>query len=255
MNDWQADRSILERFETDGFVSLQQFVGREDLSELVFHVDRFIADIVPQMPAAQVFYEEKADRTTLKQIQHMESHDPWFGELFSFGSFRKLAECLLDGPVVPKNMQYFNKPPAIGQPTPPHQDGFYFMLNPCAAVTMWFSLDEVDEQNGCVRYVRGSHRLGMREHARTKTLGFSQGIVDFPTDADRRQEVAIKADPGDLLVHDAMTIHRADGNRCPTRTRRALGFIYYSERARADEQAHAAYQLQLEVDMRSNGKI
>jgi ectoine hydroxylase-related dioxygenase (phytanoyl-CoA dioxygenase family) len=50
-------------------------------------------------------------------------------------------------------MQYFNKPPSVGQPTPPHQDGYYFMLDPCEAVTMWFALDEVDEENGRMRYV------------------------------------------------------------------------------------------------------
>ncbi|MEC8389905.1 MAG: phytanoyl-CoA dioxygenase family protein [Planctomycetota bacterium] len=36
----------------------------------------------------------------------------------------------------------------------------------------------------------------------------------------------LPAQPGDLLVHDAMTIHRADANRSTNRTRRALGFIY-----------------------------
>ena len=120
---------------------------------------------------------------------------------------------------------------------------------------MWFALDDVDEENGCVRYVPGSHRKGMREHARTNTLGFSQGIVDYPTDSDREAETAFPAKAGDLLVHDALTIHRADANHSETRSRRALGFIYYSERAREDAAAHAAYQRQLADDMRINGRI
>ncbi|MCS7467915.1 phytanoyl-CoA dioxygenase family protein [Stieleria sp. ICT_E10.1] len=85
----------------------------------------------------------------------------------------------------------------------------------------------------------------MRDQARTKTLGFSQGIVDYPTDQDREAEIAFPAKPGDLLVHDALTIHRADGNQSPTRSRRALGFIYYSNRARENVEAHAAYQRRL----------
>jgi phytanoyl-CoA hydroxylase len=52
-----------------------------------------------------------------------------------------------------------------------------------------------------------------------------------------------------------MTIHRADGNRSATRTRRALGFIYYSERAREDAEAHAAYQRRLAEEMAAQGKI
>ncbi|MEO2030959.1 MAG: phytanoyl-CoA dioxygenase family protein [Planctomycetaceae bacterium] len=250
-----SDADRLRKLETAGFVALLQFVSGEDFNELLTHVERFIQDIVPRLPAEHVFYEDKNNPATLKQIQRMHDHDPWFDELFAGSRFRELAELLLGGPVVPQNMQYFNKPPGVGQPTPPHQDGYYFMLDPCAAVTMWLALDEVDEENGCVRYVRGSHGRGLRAHARTQTLGFSQGIVDYPTDADRALECACPARPGDLLVHDALTIHRADGNRSATRSRRALGFIYYSERAREDSEAHARYQRKLAAEMQAQGKI
>jgi phytanoyl-CoA hydroxylase len=245
----------LTGFEADGFVALPEFVNGEELTELLAHVDRFIKDLVPQLPDEHVFYEDRNDAATLKQIQQMGDHDPWFHELFTAGLFREVAELLLDGPVVPKNIQYFNKPPGIGQPTPPHQDAYYFMLDPCEAVTMWLALEDVDEENGGVRYVAGSHKQLMREHARTQTLGFSQGIVDYPTDTDRESEVAFPAKPDDLLVHHAMTIHRADGNRSATRSRRALGFICYSERAREDAEAHAAYQRKLADDMKAEGKI
>ena len=63
------------------------------------------------------------------------------------------------------------------------------------------------------------------------------------------------AQPGDLLAHDALTIHWADGNRSQTRSRRALGLIYYSERAQEDAAAHAAYQRRLTEDLRREGKI
>ena len=44
------------------------------------------------------------------------------------------------------NLQYFNKSPGANKPTPPHQDGYYFMITPCEAVTMWLALDEVDDE-------------------------------------------------------------------------------------------------------------
>jgi phytanoyl-CoA hydroxylase len=255
MNSVDNPSRAIQQFEEDGFVALPSFVHGDDLDELMANVDRFIADIVPQLSAEQVFYEDREDPSTLKQIQHMADHDPWFHELFMNSRFREVAELLLNGPVVPKNMQYFNKPAGIGKLTPAHQDGYYFMLDPCEAVTMWFALDEVDEENGCVRYTKASHQLGMRDHARTNTLGFSQGISDYPTDSDRKHELPMLGSPGDLLVHHAMTIHRADGNKSATRSRRALGFIYYSERAKEDAAAHAAYQLKLAEQMKAAGKI
>jgi phytanoyl-CoA hydroxylase len=245
----------LQSFDTDGYAAVRQFVHGADLDELIGNVDRFIKDIVPELPSEHVFYEDKNEPATLKQIQQLGEHDAWFHNLLTTSRFRELAELLLSGPVVPKNLQYFNKPPGIGQPTPPHQDGYYFMLDPCEAVTMWLALDEVDEENGCVRYVRGSHKQGLRDHSRTQTLGFSQGLVDYPTEADLANEIALPAEPGDLLAHDALTIHRADGNRSNSRSRRALGFIYYSERAREDAEAHAAYQRQLAEDMSASGRI
>ena len=94
----------------------------------------------------------------------------------------------------------------------------------------------------------------MRPHERTQTLGFSQGIVNFG-DNETREEVTSPAKPGDLLAHHALTVHRADANASPTRTRRALGFIFYGESACEDKVAHEAYQKNLADEMSALGKI
>ena len=242
-------------FQRDGYIALEGFLTAAELEETREAVARLISEKAPRLPREQVFYEELGRAGTLKQIQQVFNHDPFFARLMFESRFLQLAEVLLRGGVVAKNMQYFNKPPRIGKATPPHQDGYYFMLDPCEAATMWLALEEVDEENGCVRYVRGSHLRGMRPHGRTRTLGFSQGVTDYGTPQDLAHEVAFPAKAGDLLVHNAMTIHRADGNRSATRTRQALGFIYYSERAREDTAAHAAYQEKLAREMKEKGKI
>ena len=56
-------------------------------------------------------------------------------------------------------------------------------------------------------------------------------------------------------MHDARTIHWAGANRSQTRTRRALGFIYYAKSARIDETAKKAYQDRLDAKLRSASKI
>ncbi|MEC9278756.1 MAG: phytanoyl-CoA dioxygenase family protein [Chloroflexota bacterium] len=252
--DWQnAPERIISDLKKDGFVVFPNFLERTEVTEILVNIERFIAEVIPSLPRDQVFYEDLASKDSLKQIQKMQTHDSYFKNLFN-NKFKRLAEVLLEGPVVGQNMQYFNKPTKIGKPTPPHQDGYYFMLTPCEALTMWLALDEVDEENGCVRYVRGSNHLTMRSHSRTKTLGFSQGITDYGTD-DLANEVALVAKPGDLLVHLAMTIHRADGNQSESRNRRAIGFIYYSHRAKIDTKAHAAYQKKLSEEMVEAKKI
>ncbi len=253
---WQDQpQHALEAYTRDGYLALSGFLTAAEVEETRQSVAHFISERVPQLPREQVFYETLGQPDTLKQIIGLFNHDAYFHRIMFGSRFEKLAELLLQGPVVGKNMQYFNKPPTIGKATPPHQDGYYFMLDPCEALTMWLALEEVDEENGCVRYVRGSHLLPLRPHGRTQTLGFSQGVTDYGTPQDLADEVAFPAQPGDLLIHNALTIHRADANRSPTRTRQALGFIYYSERAKVDEAAHAAYQKRLAAEMKAKGKI
>ena len=168
---------------------------------------------------------------------------------------RELAEHLLGGAVVPRNLQYFNKPAGDSRPTPPHQDGAYFMLEPCEAVTLWLALDDVDEENGCVRFVRGSHTNGLREHARTDVLGFSRALRSYPCEGDGEAEVPVAVSAGELVAHHPLTVHRADANRSSSRCRRALGLIYYSARAREDVAAHDAYQAALAEELRGQGRI
>jgi phytanoyl-CoA hydroxylase len=249
--DYQGLRG---EWDADGYVVLRGYVCGRQLENLQFRIDQFIRDVVPAMPCEKVFFEDKERPETLKQLQSLHDYDEYFAELFLEGSFPTLASQLLGDNIVPTNLQYFNKPPGIGQPTPAHQDGFYFKLAPCEALTMWLALDVVDEENGCMRYVRGSHRRGMRPHGRTKTLGFSQGIVDFPLEDDRTNERAIPVQQGDVIVHHAMTIHRADANRS-SRSRRALGLTYYAARAREDVLVKDAYHAELIEELTKAGRI
>jgi phytanoyl-CoA hydroxylase len=247
--------SRTQNFDDSGYVALRAFLAPEELAGLRSELDRYIREIAPHAPPTDIFYEDRRNPATLKQMTRMFEHDAWFAGLLERGPFPALAAELLGTPAVPKNLQYFNKPPGLGAstPTPPHQDGFYFMLEPNHALTFWLALDPVDEANGCVRYIPGSHRLGMRAHARTGVLGFSQGIADYG-DGDRASEIPMPAAPGDLLAHHSLTIHSAGANRS-TVPRRSLGFIYYSSEAREDTAGHAAYQQALAESLRRQGRI
>jgi phytanoyl-CoA hydroxylase len=243
--------ALRQAFRRDGFVFLPGFLSPEEVGEVNSQLEKLIRDVVPTMPPEHAFYEGERNPSTLKQLQTLFDYNPVFYQMMFGSRFEKLASVLLDDAVTGQNMQYFNKPPRIGKPTPAHQDGYYFMLEPNEAVTMWMALEPVDEENGCVRYVRGSQLRGLRPHGRTGVLGFSQGITDFGTPDDLQNEVYFPTRPGDLLVHHSLTIHRADGNQSDSRSRKALGFIYYAERAKEDVARKQAYQQQLAQEIRA----
>ena len=228
-SDEAASVDLGREFREAGFASVAAFLGSSELREVENQLARYIRDVVPGLPAQDAFYEVKGRPDTLKQLHRMIEHDDWFRRFFLSDRFLSLAEQLLGTPVVPKNVEYFAKPPGIGAATPPHQDGYYFMIEPNEALTMWVALDDIDEENGCIRYVGGSHKKGLRPHAKSGVLGFSQGITDYGPN-DERLETPMLSRPGDMHVHHSLTIHRADANRSDSRAGRWAWCVIRNQR-------------------------
>lgn len=239
-------KSLKDEFDRNGFLYLPSFFNEKERKDLKDNLERYIRKIVPKMAENDVFCEVKNDLSTLKQLFHMSDYDLFFNRLLKGGRLEALAEMLLGEKMSKGFVEYFNKPPKVGKPTPPHQDAYYFMLTPPQAITFWIPVEDVDEENGCLRYIKGSHLKGMRIHKKSNILGFSQGIIDYGTIEDKENEVAIPAKVGDILLHHGMTIHRADGNNSLTRSRRVIGIVYFGESAHEDLVAKKDYQEELE---------
>jgi len=239
-------------FDRDGYVVVQQFLEASELAELQEALNRYIARS-QEFPRTDVMFEDRERPETLKQLAHMKQNDSFFAEFIVRPKLMNLAASLLGDTPVPQELEWFNKPPRVSTATPPHQDGYYFMLTPPEAITMWLALDSVDESNGCVRYLPGSHLRGLRPHGRTNVLGFSQGILGYGA-ADYADEVPMRAEPGDLLVHHALTVHRADANKTD-RNRRSLGAIFYAARVKQDTDRLSAYQHSLNEELIAERKL
>lgn len=226
-------------FERDGFVIVRNFLLADEFAVLQQNLDRYVRDVVPTLSDSDAFYDDRSRPETLKQLQRM-ACDPFFAEIGSHPRWVALAESLLGEPVVSDQPEWFNKPPGTNHVTPPHQDNYYFCLTPPSVLTIWLALDRVDAENGCLRYVAGSHRRGYRPHAKSKILGFSQGITDYAPD-DFTRERAILLNPGDAALHHGMTIHRADANFSATRQRRSFAMVFKGASCRRDDDAYQRY--------------
>jgi len=246
-------KDLKKTFDQDDYIAVEGFLDKEEVAELIRKTDRLISEVIPSIPESEVYYEDKENLETLKQIQRLDKYDAYFDKRANSQKVVGLAELVLRGLVVLKNIQYFNKIPRIGKETPAHQDGYYFMIKPQKAVTMWLSLGDADERNGAVCYIPESHSKGMREHGNTSLLGFSQGMTDW-AEADTKAEVQMEASAGDILVHHSLTIHRANPN-LSDRQRKSIGFIFYREDVEIDEEAHVKYKEKLNAKLEKEGKI
>jgi ectoine hydroxylase-related dioxygenase (phytanoyl-CoA dioxygenase family) len=133
---------------------------------------------------------------------------------------------LLPGPIRLYGSQLFAKPARVGTQVPLHQDMPYWPFEPCELISAWIALDDSTIENGCVRYLAGSHKLGILPHAPSGVAGNSLGLV-----VDDRvcslPEVPVEVRRGSCILHHCLTAHRSEPNRSD-HPRRGLIYIYMS---------------------------
>lgn len=229
-----------EQFFEDGYAIVRGYLTAAEVDALRAGFRRFVENVAPKLDKRAVMYEDYEDRSTIKQSNALDEEPSlaaWKGQ----GKIHDLATAYI-GPVQAQHVEYFDKPVGRNHQTPAHQDGYYFCLRPNEACTVWIPLEPVDEANGALVYIKGSHRFGVREHNASNLLGFSQGLVEDPHSLG--ESVVCEVAPGDVLVHHSLTVHYAGPNRTERR-RPVIAFTYFAAHAERDEEAMARYQAAL----------
>ncbi len=256
MTDTDADRipaDARDRYAADGYLSLPGFLSDQELQSVVSNLDACLQDTDARIPPEDLFLEVPGDPETLKQVQRLHIHDPELAPWLTEGPFYRLAEAVLGEQPRPWNLQYFDKAPGANRPTPAHQDGAYFPIQPMKAVTIWLALQDVAVEQGCVEYLPGSQLGEIRSHTGSETVGFSRELALDSAEEGRFQAFPCAA--GHALAHDARVIHRAGGNRSERLHRRALGFIYFAASCSHDAEADRRYQSALRESWTADGKL
>jgi phytanoyl-CoA hydroxylase len=98
------------------------------------------------------------------------------------------------------------KPPETGQPFPTHQDEAYYPHETVRYVEALIHLDDTNAQNGELRFLDGSHRLGPLPHITETEDGPCQ--PHLPVDQYRLEDTtAVPAKVGDVLFMSNRTVH------------------------------------------------
>jgi hypothetical protein len=121
-------------------------------------------------------------------------------------------------PFAVQTMMYFKPAGAKGQAL--HQDNRYLRVQPGTCMAAWLALDDTDEENGCLRVVRGSHKLDML-CLKYADLGqsFTWDTVDVP---EGLEVVSLEMKAGDVLFFNGSVIHGSGPNVSKDRFRRIL---------------------------------
>ncbi|MEM7045981.1 MAG: phytanoyl-CoA dioxygenase family protein [Pseudomonadota bacterium] len=114
------------------------------------------------------------------------------------------------------NMSFFAKPALNGKKTPYHQDGEYWPIRPLATCTVWIAVDAATVENGCLRYIPGSHkanRLMVHEVRDDPNYTLNRELLDTEYDESRAEDLILPA--GGMAFHDVYIAHGSDENRSP----------------------------------------
>jgi len=122
------------------------------------------------------------------------------------------------------------KPAETGGMNMWHQDAPYWpILTPEIQVTAWFALDEVDEDNGCMSMVVGSHHWGNR----IEFIHSFEGFEGLPATCDGKPVMPrlCPVPKGHVHYHHSLTWHASHQNRSG-RSRRAFAIHYMPDETR-----------------------
>jgi len=134
-----------------------------------------------------------------------------------------MIEQLIGADFILWGMTIFGKPALHGKITPWHQDGDYYPIEPLETLTVWISLDGSTPENGCMRFIPGSHRdhrvySHHFEHRDDYTL--AQVIDDGQVDLDLARDIVLE--PGQISLHDVYLVHGSGPNLSD---RRRMGLV------------------------------
>lgn len=111
------------------------------------------------------------------------------------------------------NSSFFAKPAKQGRKTPWHQDGQYWPIRPIATCSVWLALDAATRENGCLRFIPGSHRARtVAEHNVNDDPNLSLPLELAEDLFDEEDAVDVILEPGQISLHDVFLYHGSEAN-------------------------------------------
>jgi phytanoyl-CoA hydroxylase len=226
---------LVREFETNGFVVLEDVFSSPEITAVSNEVDRVIEGKSSKLPETEIVYEPDSSPRRVRNAFRLHIYDKQFFETAKHPKLIGPLEAILGKSLRLYGSQVFAKPARVGTVVPAHQDMPYWPFEPYELVSAWIALDDSTIQNGCVRYVAGSHKLGMLPHAPSGVVGNSLGVMEDARVAVL-EERPVEVRRGSVILHHSLTVHRSEANQSD-KPRRGLIYVYMSERVRVTDPA------------------
>ena len=199
-------------YQEQGFLRIPQVFTQAETDELADELDHLVQDwAITSAGWTGPWRQAYMDPETEKKVKLTAMHDLHF---YSAAWCRavtnpRLAAALSDliGPNVELHHSTMHiKPPQSGHPFPMHQDQPFYEHTNDSYIDVLVHLDDTFHENGEIRFLAGSHKLGALKHITQTEAGPCS--PHLPTDLYKLEEtVPVSAKRGDVVIFNINTIH------------------------------------------------
>jgi phytanoyl-CoA hydroxylase len=211
-------REQVDFYEEHGYLRIPQVFTKQEIDAMDVELESLIQNWATSEagwtgPWRKVYMDE----ATEKKSKLIAMHDL---QLYSQAwckavNNNRLCDAMADilGPNVELHHSTLHaKPPETGHPFPMHQDWAFYQHDDGRYIDVLVHLDDTDDNNGCIRFLDGSHKCGSLEHITRTPDG--PCTPHLPTDKYKLSDtVPVPAKRGDVVIFQINTIHGSHINK------------------------------------------
>ena len=213
------------QFREDGYLVFEALIQGERLAWYKQVFDELVAEgskLKEQTPHWALELDERGEPRAglLHKVQGVCVVDGRVLELAREPAIVDRVADLIGGDIDVFGTKFFPKLPNGGTSTGWHQDNFYFGTDTDRIVSCGIYLEDADVENGCLRVVPGSHRIGEIVEHRSELSRHGSW-----TKVDEAQAVDLVIPAGTVVLFSANLLHGAYDNHS-RRTRYSTAWHY-----------------------------
>ena len=137
------------------------------------------------------------------------------GRVYDILSDARLVACvkdLLGEHVIGWGSHFFCKMPRDGKRVAWHQDASYWPLTPSKTATVWLAIDDSDVENGCMRFLAGSHHYGHLTYRPSNPE--EHNVLDQTVENAEQYGTPVDDElrAGEVSIHSDLLLHGSEAN-------------------------------------------
>ena len=220
-------RDQVERYRREGYVVVEDLVAAETLAELRRVTEEIVATahgVTSHTDVLDLEPSHTPERPRVRRIKSPHLAHPFYWAMAGHPPVMAAIEPLIGPDIRVRPGGKVNlKSAGYGAPVEWHQDWAFYPHTNDDVLAVGILLDDVDEDNGPMMVLPGSHLGPIHDHHANGA--FCGGIDLARTPLDLSGAVALTAPAGSVTIHHARLVHGSAVNRSD-RPRRLLLFEY-----------------------------